>query len=130
MFGTGYPSEHNSTTKLYIAALAAGAVLLVGLLFSPGRAWSNLFVAAFYSLTLALGGAVFVALTLVTGAGWNVAFRRVPEAMAAALPVVGIATLAILALRMQRCGWHHHGEGDPGTFWFKEFWLTPSFWLL
>ena len=21
------------------------------------------------------------------------------------------------------------GKGDVGTFWFKQFWLTPTFWL-
>ncbi|MFC1758600.1 hypothetical protein ACFL2H_07505 [Planctomycetota bacterium] len=110
-------------------AAVAAVILAIGLIVSPERAWSSAFVAAFYLLTIGLGGALFVALTYVTGAGWNVAFRRVPEAMALIIPFAGAATVAVLALRIQQYGWHHHGEGGAGTFWFKELWLTPSFWF-
>ena len=110
-------------------AIAGATVLLVGATFAPLRIWSNLLVATFYLLTIGLGGAVFVALTYVTGGTWQVAFRRIPEAMAKTLPVAGAAMLLVLALRVHEYGWHHHGEGDVGTFWFKQFWLTPSFWL-
>ncbi len=110
--------------------LAAAAVLVVGMLIAPTRVWSNLLVGTFLLLTAGLGGAVFVALTYLCGAGWPVAFRRVPEAMAMLVPVAGIAILVVLGTRMQHYGWHHHGDGGAGTFWFKEFWLTPAFWLL
>jgi hypothetical protein len=43
------------------------------------RVWSNLLIGTFFLLTIGLGGAVFVALNYVTGAGWSAAFRRVPE---------------------------------------------------
>ncbi len=46
------------------------------------------------------------------------------------VPVAGTAVLVVLAVRMQLYGWHHHGDGDAGTFWFKELWTQPSFWLL
>ena len=114
---------------LYWIAVACAAVLALGLLFAPERVWSNLLVGIFGLLTVGLGGTVFIALTYVTGAGWHVAIRRVPEAMALIVPVAGAAILIILATRMGTYGWHHHGGGDAGTFWFKEFWLTPSFWL-
>lgn len=110
-------------------ALVAAAILVVGLFVAPERAWSSLFVASFYLLTIGLGGALFLALTYVTGAGWHVGFRRVPEAMAMIVPIAGAAMVCVLVLRMQQYGWHHHGDGDAGTFWFKELWLTPSFWL-
>lgn len=111
-------------------AVACGAILAVGLLLAPARLWSNLLVGAFGLLTIGLGGTVFLALTYVCGAGWHVAFRRVPEAMAAIVPTTGIAILVILLVRVQAYGWHHHGHGEAGTFWFKELWLTPSFWFL
>ena len=76
--------------------------------------------------TLGLGGALFIALANVCGAGWHVAFRRVPEAMARILPVAGAAMLIVLGVRMYAYGWNHPGGGDAGTFWFKELWLTPS----
>ncbi len=116
--------------KLTWLATAAAAVLLVGAVFVPERIWSNLFVATFFLLTIALGGMVFIALAFVTGAGWNVAFRRVPEALAKVVPIVGLAILIVLGLRMNRYGWHHDGGGDAGTYWFKELWLTPAYWQL
>ncbi len=104
-------------------------VLACGLFVARDRIWSNLLLGGFYMLSIALGGAVFVALTYVTGAGWHVAFRRVPESLARILPESGLAVIAVLGVAMSRYGWHHHGAGGAGTFWFKELWLTPSFWL-
>ena len=124
-------SRHPQFPMRFLIGLAVvgGLVSLAGLVRAPDRAWSSLLVATFFLLTLNLGGAVFVALTHVTGAGWAVAFRRIPEAMARMLPISGVAMLAVLALRMSEYGWHHHGTGDAGTFWFKELWLTPEFWM-
>ena len=110
--------------------IAGGLVLAVGCAIAPLRIWSNLLIVTFYLLTLALGGALFIALTYVTGGGGHVAFRRIPEAMAKMIPVAGGAMLLVLAGRMSHYGWHHDWHGDVGTFWFKEFWLTPSFWAL
>lgn len=108
--------------------IVCALVLLCGLAFSPDRVWANLLLISFYAVTLALGGMLFIALTYVCGAAWNVGFRRVPEAMAGTLPVVGIALLAVLAFRMNEYGWHPHGE--VGTFWFKEMWSNPVFWMI
>ena len=126
-------SNHQRRNLLF-AGVASAVVLAGGLFLTPDRiadrVWSNLLVGTFALLTIGLGGTVFVALTYVSGAGWNVAFRRVPEAMSMLVPITGVAILVVLAVRMQEYGWHPHGDGDAGTFWFKEFWLTPSFWLL
>jgi hypothetical protein len=109
-------------------AIVSTLVLLCGVPLAPERVWSSLLVASFYLLTIALGGAVFVALTYVAGGGWNVAFRRVPESMARVLPIAGVVMLGVLALKISSYEWRHPGTGDAGTFWFKEMWLTPSFW--
>jgi len=117
-------------SRLFAAmAIGGGLVLACGLAFDPNRVWGNLLLMAYFLLTVSLGGAVFVALTYITGAGWHVAFRRVPEAMARMLPVAGLVMLLVLGVRMDHYGWHHHGEGGAGTFWFKELWLTPAFWV-
>ncbi len=122
--------QRDQMRRLLAISIVGALVLAIGVGLSWERTWSNLLVIAFYLLTMGLGGALIVALTYITGAGWHVAFRRVPEAMAKILPLAGIAMLAVLAVRMNSYGWHHHGEGDAGTFWFKEFWLTPAFWML
>jgi hypothetical protein len=52
---------------------------------APERVWSNLLIVGFYLVTLAVGGALFIALTYISNASWNVGFRRVPETMAVLL---------------------------------------------
>ena len=129
MMNVPFP-QRDQTRRLLVMAIVGALVLAFGIGLAPVRAWSNLLLGTFFLLTIGLGGAMIVALTYITGAGWHVAFRRVPEAMAKILPIVGVAMLVVLVVRMNAYGWHHHGEGDAGTFWFKEYWLTPSFWLL
>ncbi len=117
-----------ASARKLVAATVSGAVLLaLSNLFAPNRVWANLLVGAYYLVTLGLGGALFIALTNVSGGGWQAAFRRVPEAMTGVLPVAGLILLGTIAMRLGEYGWHHHGEGDVGTFWFKEFWLSPQF---
>jgi MFS family permease len=129
MMSLSFP-QRDQNRRLLVLAIVGAVVLAFGVGFSPIQTWSNLLLVAFFLLTVGLGGAMFVALTYITGAGWHVAFRRVPEAMARILPLAGAAMLLVLAVRMKSYGWHHHGEGDAGTFWFKEYWLTTSFWFL
>ncbi|MBI2479283.1 MAG: hypothetical protein HYV60_11805 [Planctomycetia bacterium] len=123
----GVTRHHRLLQRL---AIVGAVVLACGVAVSAERVWSNLLVATFYLLTIALGGALFVALTYVTGGGWHVAFRRIPEAMAKVLPVAGVAMLVVLGVRMSHYGWRHDWHGDAGTFRFKELWLTPSFWAV
>ncbi len=120
----------NAMKTLALTGIGAAIILVCGSYFAPLRAWSNLLLVTFYLLTIGLGGTVFLALTFVTGAGWHVAFRRVPEAMAMIVPIAGAAVVVVLSLRMLEYGWVHHGGGDAGTFWFKQLWLTPWFWIL
>ena len=112
--------------KLITAAVVGVVIVALTAVVSPARAWANLLLASYYLITLGLGGALFLALTTVTGAGWSTAFRRVPEAMTGLLPVAGVAMLATIAIRLPEYGWHHHGGHDPGTYWFKELWLSPK----
>lgn len=113
--------------NLWAAMGVGAAVIAVTAVISPDRAWANALTSAYFLVTLGLGGALFIALTTVCGAGWNVAFRRVPEAMMGLLPLAGFSILAVLAIRLPDYAWHHHGDGGAGTFWFKESWLETSF---
>jgi hypothetical protein len=81
---------------LGLAALGVMACA-VGLLLAPARFLPNALVAAYYLLTLSLGGLLFIALTQVTGAKWSARFRRVPQTMAGVLPMASIV-LAIVVL--------------------------------
>ncbi len=127
MNGQGFLS--GSQARLFTLAAVVGAVLVaLTVPLSLTHAWGNLLIASVYLTTLGLGGAMFVAFGYVTGAGWNVAFRRVPEAMAVTLVACGVISVGVLALGMHNYAWHAHGEA--GTFWFKQMWLSPQFWLV
>jgi hypothetical protein len=73
-----------------VLAGLGGVALAAGFLQSPERTWLNLLLVSYFLLSLGLGGLLFVALQYVTGAGWSVPLRRVPEAMAAILPVAAL----------------------------------------
>ena len=100
-----------------------GAVALVAALFvSPSSAWAAL--AAGYLLTgFGLAGLVFVAIQYACGAGWSVAFRRVPEAMTAILPVGLLALALVFVARPSLYPWTSH-ETHAG---FQRFWLRWPF---
>jgi hypothetical protein len=81
----------------FLALAAAGAVaLLVAGRMDPVRAWANLLVHGYYLVALALGCLVLLAIFYLAEAGWFVAFRRVPEAMAAQLPLLSLLLLLVL----------------------------------
>ncbi|REJ64810.1 MAG: hypothetical protein DWQ31_20205 [Planctomycetota bacterium] len=123
------PSSDRLTTLLYVTATVGAALLAVGAFVAPDRIWSNLLVASYYLVTLSLGALLFIALAYVSGAGWSVAFRRVPEAMASLLPVTGLAVVAVVAVRLKDYAWHPRGPHSGDNFWFKDWWLEPR-WIL
>jgi len=114
-----------------LAAGAACGLLLIalGAATSWERATSGLLIAAYFLLTVSLGGLLLMALEYVTGAGWSVALRRVPEALAWLLWLAGLLMLGVVALRAESYAWSLGGDRAAGTFWFKQLWLQPS-WLV
>jgi hypothetical protein len=94
-------------------ALAAAGVLAAaaGLALAPARTWPSLLVGNVYLLSLALGGALFIAINFLSGSGWWVVLRRVAEAMMAALPVVALLLLALFFGRHALYPWASHAEG-------------------
>jgi hypothetical protein len=132
------PADFQAPPRLHAAAralLAVGAVtLLVGLPLAPRETWANVLLVSFYVLGLGLAGAAFVALHYVTGAGWGVALRRVPEAMTAAIPVGAAGVLAVAVFGSQDLyPWvnltpeaAHEAANSP----FRQAWLTWPFFLV
>jgi len=111
-----------------IALVAIGALLtLAGVLVEPQRTWSSLLLGAFFALCLGLGGLLFVAFAYVTKAGWSVAVRRVPEAMAATLPV-GMACMLIALLGMPWLyEWSRPEAAHDHLLHEKAAWLNVPF---
>ncbi|MCR4316337.1 MAG: hypothetical protein NUW37_08320 [Planctomycetes bacterium] len=82
-----------------IAMIVIGAITFLWQYFQEAgelRAFANVLVSHFYLLTLALGGAFWIALQYVAGAGWSVVVRRIPEAMTKALPITIVTTIVVV----------------------------------
>lgn len=62
----------------------------LGFIFDAERTWANYLLNNFYFISLAIGAAFFGAIQYITQSGWSAAFKRIPEAMAAWIPVAGI----------------------------------------
>ena len=60
------------------------------------RFWAALLQNSVYFLLVVNASMFFICATILAFGGWQMAFRRVPEAIASAVPVVGIITLIIL----------------------------------
>ncbi len=113
------------------AALAAvgGLTLLGGLFVAPGQTWANFLLVSYYLLGLGLGALVLVAFQYVSGAGWGVALRRLPEAMAALIPVASLGVAVVLLAYPSLYPWAQPSpeEADPGLA-FRHLWLS-HLWL-
>jgi hypothetical protein len=83
------------SSRLLVAFVAAGVLAAAAaLVVQPTEAWPGVLTAGLYGTTLALGGALFLAIQVVSGARWWFPLRRVPLRLAGTLP----APLAAVAL--------------------------------
>jgi hypothetical protein len=114
----------------FLLAIVGGITLVVGLQSMPERAWANLLLISNYLVGLALGGLALVALHYVTGARWSAPLRRVPEALAAVLPVAGVGLAAVLLCHPALYLWYGrpaaHGEHASAL---RDAWLNYSFFV-
>ena len=115
--------------KILFIMLGIGVIgFAFGLYGNNARLWPSVLLNAFFFLTLALGAAVFVSINRVANAGWDTAFRRVPEAMMGYLP---LGSLAMLALFFGRNALYEGlrtffgFNGKPMVF--KNAWLSTPF---
>lgn len=121
-----------SVPRLGAILVAVGGLTLVcGLFVVPARTWANLLLISYYLLGLGLGGIVLVALQYVTGAGWGVALRRLPEALAALIPVASVGVLVVLLAYPAMYPWTEPApeDADPGAA-FRHLWLNRPFFIL
>jgi hypothetical protein len=107
--------------------LAGGVALGAGLFLAPQRAWLGAFVACNFLLGLGLGGLLFVALTYVTGAKWTSGFRRVPEAMTAALPAAAVGMAVLVPVLF--FGYSTWAPAAASAVPLRRLWLNPPFFL-
>ena len=80
-----------------ILALIVGYLMYgTGDIHHKTRFWAALLQNSVYFLLIVNASMFFICATILAFGGWQMAFRRVPEAIAAAVPVIGIITLIIL----------------------------------
>jgi hypothetical protein len=110
--------------------LLGGAALYFGLREAPERAWSNVLLLSYYLLSLGLAGMVFVALQYVSGAGWSVGLRRVPESMVAILPVAALGLGFVFLACPSLYPWTAPGAGESeASVPLHHVWFNLPFFL-
>ena len=110
-----------------ICALIGVATLLAGVLITPQRTWANFLLVSFLLVCIGLAGTIFIALTNVIGAAWSVAFRRVPEAMTAALPLGAAGLFISFLFHASLYPWVAEHDTLTG---FRHLWLDYRFFLV
>ncbi len=78
------------------------------------RLWANVWLNAVYFAGASVIGMFFISYNYLAQAGWSSAFKRIPEAMPAYLPFMGIAILAVFFIAGHDLfHWTHEGLYDP-----------------
>ena len=117
-------SPPNKAVQVCKALAVFGALVFVcGAMFNAERAWSGMLLVGNYLVGLALAGLLFIALQYVSGAGWSVALRRIPEAMTTLLPA-GVGAIALVLV------FYSTLYGDETFTGFKGLWLGRGFSLV
>ncbi|AIM35828.1 quinol:cytochrome C oxidoreductase [Sphingobacterium sp. ML3W] len=100
-----------------IAAVAYG--MLMGDHILVERTYANLLLMGYYFTCVCAAGAFFVALQYVTQSAWSAGIVRIPQAMAAILPIASIILLVIVVLGLSTHNLYHHwyaeGLTDPNS---------------
>lgn len=88
-----------------MALMAFGLLSIIGLWVTSGssddpkeqaRFWASLLQNSVYFLLVVNASMFFICITTLAWGGWQMAFRRVPEAISAVVPVIGVICGAIL----------------------------------
>ena len=97
-------------SSISVALMLLGVIAIVALYISThggsgtpeekqvkdARFWASLLQNSVYFLLVVNASMFFICATTLAWGGWQMAFRRVPEAISAVVPVIGIIALAIL----------------------------------
>ena len=101
------PKRYNTVSiALMLLGIVAIAALYISTHGSGGtpeekklqdaRFWASLLQNSVYFLLVVNASMFFICATTLAWGGWQMAFRRVPEAISAVVPVIGVIALAIL----------------------------------
>jgi len=98
------PKRYNTFA---LALMGIGLLSIIILLITHGlsndehqraRFWASLLQNSVYFLLVVNASMFFICATTLAWGGWQMSFRRVPEAISACVPAIGIITFVILAI--------------------------------
>jgi hypothetical protein len=96
------PKRYNTIS---VALMVIGVIAIAALYATHGaskdpheqaRFWASLLQNSVYFLLVVNASMFFICATTLAWGGWQMAFRRVPEAISAVVPVIGVICFAIL----------------------------------
>lgn len=99
----------------------------IGLATTPDASWTNLLLVGFLGVGFGLAGGLLMAFQYLTAAGWSVALRRVPEAMASLVAAGGLLVLIALAAYPELYPWTSETTQPHSDF--RDAWLSRPFFL-
>jgi hypothetical protein len=114
-----------------ILIFVGAGTFLFGILSDSVRTWANYLIVNYYFLSLSLGAAFFLAIQNISQSGWSAAFRRVPEAMMAYIPIAAVFFLLLYFGVHDLYSWSH-GEtvaNDP-LLQHKSVYMNVPFFFL
>jgi hypothetical protein len=104
-----------------------GVALLYGLSETPDRVWPNVLLVSYYMLGLGLAGIVFVAIQYVSGAGWSVGLRRIPEAMSAVIPLAAVGLGIVFLAKPSLYPWADVSATEASPALRRDWYNQPFF---
>ena len=115
----------------WVALLGGAAIAGAAAVVQPTEGWSGILTAALFGVTLAMGGAVFVAVQAAAGARWWFSVRGIPLLLARTLAVPATALVLCFALGLQALyPWARPGAFGPDSpLHGKEAWLNAPLFL-
>ena len=115
---------------LLMVLLGAGGAVAVYVSVGPERFWANWILWTLFLLTLGLGNLFLVALERLVGAHWSVPMRRVPERIAALVPLsVALLLVALLGVPVL-FPWTHAEAAHNPILVAKSPWLNLPFFVI
>jgi hypothetical protein len=121
-------SRNFKIITLMLIAIGAGT-MIYGLFTDSQTTWANYLIVNYYFFSLAMGGAFFFVIQVISQSGWSSAFKRVSEAMMSYIPFAALSFLIIWFGMSDLYHWSHKEimTMDPIVHHKSDFLNVPFF---
>jgi hypothetical protein len=104
---------------------------IFGLVSDSKAAWASYLIVNYYFLSIAMGGAFFFVIQVISQSGWSSAFKRVSEAMMSYIPFAAVFFLLLFFGVKDLYHWSHADAvaSDPVLSHKSAFLNIPFFFL-